>query len=124
MAKGLYHSQESAQSVPAVKCRNKEVPGSMNCGIQDGGRSVWTFQTLLSAVAAGDAQPLYECISQIERRVREAEKIFGPPRSKRTRVLEGLRNFVAAHGLQLTAAQIREYRKSSEGKRAAMIYLS
>lgn len=82
----------------------------------------WTFQALLSAAGDGDEQHLFECISHLERRLPAAEKIFGRVPRRRTQVLSRLQDCVAAHGQQVTDAQIRKYRKSEEGKRAAMIY--
>lgn len=124
MKRGLCHLPESGQEIQGAQFQNTEAPGSTHRGIQAGARSGLTFQTLLSAVADGDEQCLYECISRIEHSVREFSKILESSLPRRTQVLEGLRNCVAIHGQQLAHDQIREYRKSLLGKRAAMIYRS
>lgn len=122
MRRGLCHLPEIGQEIREARHQSPEVQGSTHRGIQAGARSGSTFQTLLSAVADGDEQCLYECISRIEHSIREFSKILESSLPRRTQVLEGLRNCVAIHGQQLTHDQIREYRKSLSGKQAAMIY--
>ena len=117
-----YHSPESDQSVPESACQKQTNSGHCNSGKQAEAGNGWTFQSLLSAAADGDERRLFECISHLERRLPAAEKIFGRVPRRRTQVLSGLQDCVSAHEQQITDAQIRKYRKSEEGKRAAMIY--
>ena len=124
MATTHYHLQESGKAFPGQQRQIQPGPGICSCGKQGAGHDEWTFQTLLSAAAGTDEQYLFECISRIEVKIRECEKILQPPHPRRTQVLAGLRSYVESHGRHLTRAQIRKYRKSAEGRQAAMIYQS
>lgn len=124
MAKVPCHLSGNCQSALVSKPQTKVTPGKRNYGRQAGEDNEWTFQTLLSLIEDGDEQRLFECISHLEPRIREASKIFGSVHRKRTQVLSGLQRYVATHGLRLTCGQIRKYRMSKVGKQAAMVYLN
>lgn len=72
----FYHSPENGQAVPEVVRQRKEAQEHSNSGKQAGAGSEWTFQSLLTAVADGDEKHLFECISHLEYRIQEFEKIF------------------------------------------------
>lgn len=124
MAAKPYLSQGNSHLDPVIKCGRQEVQGHKTGKRQDEGHGGWTFQTLLNALADGDEQRLFECINHLEHRIRGFEQKFGCTLQKRTQVLAGLQNYAATHGQSLTDGQLRNYRKSEEGRQASMIYRS
>ncbi|MDE7413257.1 MAG: hypothetical protein K2N05_05645 [Muribaculaceae bacterium] len=119
-----YHLQGKSHSDQEIRYGRQEVQerksGEREAEVHTG----WTFQTLLNALADGDERCLFECISHLEHRIRGFEKRFGCFLQRRTQVLAGLQNYAATHGQSLTDDQIRNYRKSEEGRRVSMIYRS